>query len=93
MEFEWDDAKAAGNLEKHGVSFEVVYDLDWLEAITLPDGRFDYGEERYIVYGRSSGGDGYVVALTFRGDVRRIISVRPFGRREEKVYGRKNKEG
>ena len=34
MEFEWDPDKAANNLEKHGVSFEVAWDFDWEEPST-----------------------------------------------------------
>ena len=39
MRFEWDDLKAFGNLEKHGVSFgeatEVFYDPNALEGYDL----------------------------------------------------------
>jgi len=87
LEFEWDDAKAEANLAKHGVSFEVVRELDWHRALTVPDERFDYGELRFIAYGRNADGIGYVVAFTFRGDTRRIISVRRFGRKENRIHG------
>lgn len=56
MEFEGDEEKAAFNLEKHGVSFEVVCDLDWLDCPIVADDRFDYGEARYIAYARSPTG-------------------------------------
>ena len=39
MEFDWDDDKAASNLDKHGVAFEVVYELDWDQADARIDGR------------------------------------------------------
>lgn len=87
MEFEWDDEKAARNLEKHGVRFEVVHELDWLTCPIVDDSRFDYGEARYIAYGRVPTGTRYVVAFTLRTGRYRIISVRPFGRREYKLYG------
>lgn len=86
-EFDWDEGKAASNLAKHGVSFEVVWELDWHNTITLPDDRFDYGELRFVGYGRTLDGTGYVVAFTFRGTTKRIISVRRFGRKEIKFYG------
>jgi uncharacterized DUF497 family protein len=51
-EFEWDDAKAADNLAKHGVPFEDAraifkdpFAIDWF------DDREDYGEERYAIIG------------------------------------------
>ena len=67
--------------------FEVVRQFDWQTAITLPDTRFDYGELRFIAYGWADNGFGHVVAFAFRGTVRRIISVRRFGRKEQKLYG------
>jgi hypothetical protein len=32
--YEWDEAKYAANLEKHGVGFELVYEFDWTNAPT-----------------------------------------------------------
>ncbi len=46
MEFDWDDDKAASNLDKHGVAFEVVYELNWDQADARIDGRRAYGEVR-----------------------------------------------
>jgi uncharacterized DUF497 family protein len=88
MEFEWDPEKAERNLAKHGVGFEIAREFDWANSVTLPDSRFDYGERRFIAYGRSSNGAGYVIAFTFRGESQRIISVRPFGRKESRLYGK-----
>ena len=53
-EFEWDGAKGASNLAKHGVSFEEACRVfrDPF-AIELYDDRKDYGEERYILIGMS----------------------------------------
>lgn len=87
MEFEWDEAKAASSLAKHGVGFEVVHDLDWSSCPIVDDDRFDYGEARYVAYARSSIGLRYVIAFTLRRGSLRIISVRPFGRREYRIYG------
>jgi uncharacterized protein len=87
MEFEWDEGKAATNLAKHGVSFDAVLVLNWADALVVQDDRFDYGEERFIAYARRLDGIGYVVAFTLRGRTRRIISMRPFGRREIRIYG------
>jgi uncharacterized protein len=53
MRFEWDSAKAAANLRKHGVSFEeassVFYDP---LAATGPDPDHSVGEQRFITFGR-----------------------------------------
>lgn len=87
MAFEWDEAKAASNLAKHGVSFEIAYGFDWDGAIIVVDGRNDYGEERSVAHGRGADGNMYVVAFTLRGAAIRIISLRRFGRKEYKLYG------
>jgi uncharacterized protein len=82
--FEWDDAKAAANVAKRGVSSEIARDvfkdpfaLDWL------DQREDYGEPRHVTIGMVEGRLLYV-AYTMRDDVIRIISARgaePYERR------------
>lgn len=87
MEFEWDETKAARNLEKHGVAFEVVFGLDWDGCPITDDGRFEYGEVRYVAYAQHVTGQRYVVAFTLRSGKYRIISVRPFGRKEYRIYG------
>ena len=47
MDYEWDEAKAASNLAKHGVSFTAAARaLEDPHKIELIDDRFDYGEER-----------------------------------------------
>lgn len=89
MDFEWDAAKAASNLAKHGVSFEIAHDFDWDSSPIVPDLRFDYGEARYLAYGPAADGQKYVIAFTFRGGACRIISVRRFGRKEHRVYDHK----
>lgn len=51
MDFEWDPDKNESNIKKHGIDFEDVpelFDGPCLEGI---DRRFDYGEERVIVFG------------------------------------------
>ncbi len=90
--FEWDDAKAVANVERHGVTFEAAretfkdpFALDWL------DGSEDYGEERFALIGMAEGRLLYV-AYTMRGESIRMISARlaePFERRR---YHEENKE-
>jgi uncharacterized DUF497 family protein len=50
--FQWDDAKAATNYAKHGVTFEAARDVfkDPF-AIEQLDDRRNYGEERWIILG------------------------------------------
>ena len=50
--FEWDEAKAAANYAKHGVSFETsTKSFKDASAIERLDDRGDYGEDRYILTG------------------------------------------
>ena len=73
MEFDWDDDKATSNLAKHGVSFELVYEMDWASLLVRPDDRFEYREMRWRALDASRR---LVVVFTRRGDKYRIISLR-----------------
>ena len=48
--YEWDEAKYAANLLKHGIAFELIYQFDWLEAAVRVDRRHDYGETRRLAF-------------------------------------------
>ncbi len=72
---EWDEAKNDANRRKHGIGFELVYDLDWSKAKFKADERFDYGENRRLAFGRIEG-RGYAIVFVIRGERVRIISVR-----------------
>jgi len=87
LRFEWDPAKAAENLTKHGVSFEEAATVfrDALSA-TGSDPDHSFGEERFITFGVSTAGHLLVVAHTERGDTIRIISARPVTPGERKIY-------
>lgn len=91
MRFEWDDAKARGNLRKHGVSFDeaqtAFYDDD---AILLPDpDHSGQGEERFVLLGLSSTLRVLTVVHCYRtaSEVIRIISARRATRSERAQYG------
>jgi len=85
--FEWDPAKGASNLSKHGISFE--------EAITAfgdplsllwPDPSHSLGEERYFVMGVSDNQRLLVIAFADRELRTRIISARLATRSERRRY-------
>jgi uncharacterized DUF497 family protein len=84
--FEWDDAKAAANLARHGVGFEMArLAFDDPNAIGRVDSREDYGEERYILLGMAN--DRLLhVTYTLRGERIRIISVRRPEPQERRRY-------
>ncbi|MBL8874999.1 MAG: BrnT family toxin [Phycisphaerae bacterium] len=86
--FDWDDAKAASNLRKHGVSFgEAQTVFADPQAITLYDEEHSQSEDRYVTLGISTAGRLLVVAHTDDGDSIRIISARKATRKETKAYG------
>lgn len=76
MEFEWDPAKAAGNLHKHKVSFEEAASVfgDALGA-TVRDPDHSIVEDRFITVGLSNRGRLLMVAHTQRLERLRIISA------------------
>jgi uncharacterized DUF497 family protein len=89
---EWDPAKAAANLSKHGQSFETAATvlLDPL-ALTNPDEEHSDIEERWITIGRATNGELIVVVHTWEeidaSAARiRIISARRATRTEASVY-------
>jgi uncharacterized DUF497 family protein len=87
LHFEWDPAKAAENLEKHGVSFEEAATIfrDTLSA-TGPDPDHSVGEERFVTFGVSTSERLLVVGHTERGDIIRIITARLATLGERKIY-------
>ena len=77
MDFEWDAEKAAGNVKKHGVSFEEAASVfgDPM-AITFSDPDHSIDEHRFLTFGYSYKGRLLVVAHTGRLHRIRIISAR-----------------
>jgi uncharacterized protein len=87
VRFEWDPAKAAGNLEKHGVSFhEAATALGDPLSTTFPDERHSTGERRFLTLGFSTRRRLVVVAHTEREDGILIIRARRATRRERAFY-------
>ena len=85
--FEWDDNKAAGNLRKHGVSFdEAVTVFGDANAVTFADTDHSEDEDRSRTYGLSSRGRLLVVVHTERRNNVRIIGARKATRNEKAIY-------
>ena len=91
LEFEWHDAKAAANLQAHGVSFELATTVfkDPF-AIEFLDDRADYGEKRFVITGMAEGQILLFVAYTERAERIRIISARRATKHEQDQYFRQN---
>ena len=87
MDFEWDSAKAAANVRKHGVSFEeAVSALRDDLAATARDLEHSVAESRFLTFGISAHGRLLAVSHTERGNKIRIISARLATRTERKIY-------
>ena len=87
LQFEWDEAKAAGNLEKHGVTFDEASSVfrDPLAKV-VPDPTDPSGEDRAIMMGRSDQSRLLLIVFTEHADRIRIISAREATRRERHGY-------
>lgn len=83
----FDAAKNAKNIALRGLSFELVAEMDLLNALTLIDDRRDYGETRYRAFGPLDGRL-HVVVYVLTPDGIRVVSFRRANKREVKRYGR-----
>ncbi len=90
MEYQWNEAKCAENVSKHGVDFAEAEGFDWDAALAGPDTRRDYGEARFRAIAPIDGRL-HVMAFTVRNATVRIISLRKANAREGKAYGEKNR--
>jgi hypothetical protein len=82
--FAWDALKAEGNFEKHGLDFHIAVELfDGREMINVPSPR---GEETRYLSVCEWNGIHITTIWTWRGDVRRIISMRRARNAEKQAY-------
>ena len=85
MKYEWDAAKNAANIAKHGVDFQDAIAIFEGPVIERADNRREYGEERIAAIGIVQSIEFFVV-YTMRGQNRRIISARRASRDERQAY-------
>lgn len=87
VEIEFDPAKDAANVAKHGISLQAAEEFDWNAAIEREDDRFDYGETRFVALGLI-GNRLYVLAFAegSHEDAIRAISLRPAEKHEARFY-------
>lgn len=87
MTFEWDDAKAATNLSKHGVAFDEAQTVfrDPL-FVEFYDPEHSGDEPRYLIIGTSRQGRLLIVSYTERAETIRLISARELTSTEREVY-------
>jgi len=87
--FEWDEDKAAENLRKHGVSFELAQHafLD-PRRVFYRDSKHSGSEKRFYCFGQVAEGI-LTVRFTYRGHVIRIIGA-GYWREGRRIYEEKN---
>ncbi|NNG22483.1 BrnT family toxin [Telluria aromaticivorans] len=85
MEIAFDTTKDKANTGKHGISLAAAAAIEWEDALTWKDERYDYGETRMCAIAYISDRLYYVVYVD-REEVRRIISLRKANLREVQRY-------
>jgi uncharacterized DUF497 family protein len=85
MDVEFDSAKDAVNIAKHGVSLALAAVVLEHPFGVLADKRRDYGEPRYNAFGLVNGRL-FVCTYTLRRGIYRIISVRKASRQEQRTW-------
>ena len=85
MAFEWDAAKNAANIAKHGIDFEDATRIFDGPVLERPDERRNYGETRIVAFGVLENRE-LAVVYTMRGRRRRIISARRANSSEREAY-------
>ena len=85
--FEWNEAKAALNVARHGVTFDEAQTAfgDPLARVK-PDPDHSEGEFREVLAGTSTSGAVLLVSFAQQAETIRIISARPMTRSERKYH-------
>jgi len=84
VEFEFDPAKSASNLEKHGIDFTAIQAI-WQDAMRVEIPARTVDEPRWLVIGQLEGRH-WSVVVTYREDRVRIISARRSRDEEVALY-------
>jgi uncharacterized DUF497 family protein len=85
--FDWDNANAIKNWERHRVTPEEAEDVFFHDPFVLrSDPAHSRSEKRYWVLGQTGHGRKLFVAFTVRRKLIRVISARDMTRREIEEY-------
>ena len=84
MEFEFDPAKSASNLEKHGIDFDAVQAI-WQDVMRVEIPAWTADEPRWLVIGQIDDKHGSVL-VTYREHRVRVISARRSRKEEVALY-------
>jgi hypothetical protein len=85
--FDWDDANAIKNWERHRVTPEEAEDVFFHDPFVLrSDPAHSKREKRYWALGKTARNRRLFVAFTIRGRLIRVITARDMNRREIEEY-------
>jgi uncharacterized DUF497 family protein len=84
VEFEFDPAKSAANLEKHGIDFVAAQAL-WDDALRVEVPARTVDEPRWLIIGQIAGKH-WSAVVTYRQGRVRLISVRRSRTEEVEIY-------
>lgn len=87
VNYEFDPAKDASNLDKHGLSLVDADGFEWDTAVVREDTRKQYAEQRLEATGYI-GDRLHVMIYCRRRDAVRVISLRKANPREMKRYAK-----
>jgi uncharacterized DUF497 family protein len=91
--FDWDEANAHKNRERHLVSPEEAEDVFFHEPLVVrSDVRHSKGEKRWYALGRTGAGRRLFIVFTIRRKLMRVISARGMNRKETETYDTYEKE-
>ena len=88
--FDWDEGNLQKSEIKHGISVSEAEQVFLNAPEVMADEKHSGGERRWLAFGRTDGRKLITCAFTVRGDLIRVISVRPMSRRERKWYEEKH---
>ena len=84
--FEWDNKKAAGNLRKHHILFELACEAFFDPFVFYVKDEVLDGEPRETVIGLTTSWHLLYVVYVLRDDTIRIVSARPVTNAERELY-------
>ena len=84
--FEWDGKKAAANLRKHNISFELACEAFFDPFVLYIEDEILDGELRETIVGLTTGWHLLYVVYVLRDGMIRIVSARPVTNTERDLY-------
>ena len=91
--FDWHDANASKNWQRHRVTPEKAEDIFFNEPLIVRgDIRHSKQEKRYYTLGQTGGGRYLFAVFTIRGSLLRVISIRDMNRKERDAYAHVEKK-